>query len=223
MQSTSGPTEVLLIRHGETDWNASGRWQGQTDVPLNGAGLRQAALLARKLLREGPRPSALWASDLSRALRTSEILGEALGLPTQLEPGLREIDVGRWSGRTSREAALLDPELHARIHAGEDLPRGGGESFGDLCKRAGAAFDRLVARHPGQRIALVSHGGVVRATLQHAVPQRTDLGIPKLLIGNTSVTILIKRAGAWHLHTLDDRSHLANPLEPELEDDAERA
>lgn len=210
-------TTVYLVRHGETDWNASGRWQGHTDVPLNAAGEEQSRRLARRLVREQVRLDALFASDLARAFRTAAILGEALGVAPVPEPGLREIDVGRWAGLTAEEAAALDAEVLARIHAGEDLPRGGAERFAELQARAGAAFDRLVARRPGATLALVSHGGPTRAILRHALPGRRELQTLRLRVGNASLTVLRGGPGRWELALLDDLSHLeAAPRAPDM-------
>src|SRR5439155_24499614 len=89
-------TELLLVRHGETDWNREGRWQGQADTPLNDVGRAQARELADALA--GERLEAIYASDLRRAYETAEIVGARLGLPVTSEPALRETDVGSWSG-----------------------------------------------------------------------------------------------------------------------------
>src|SRR2546421_12731333 len=92
---------LLLIRHGETDWNAEHRWQGHADVPLNERGREQAKALAEELAPEGA--DAIYASDLSRARDTAEIVGERLGLPGVLDPDLPEIGVGSRAGLTGDE------------------------------------------------------------------------------------------------------------------------
>jgi broad specificity phosphatase PhoE len=205
-------TRVLLVRHGETDWNAQGRWQGHEDVPLNGLGTEQARLLAGRLAAERLRPAALVASDLRRAFETARLLGEALGLAPEAEPALRELDVGRWRGLTLAEVSRLDPQLLSCIEAGEDLARGGGESMADLRRRVGPAFDRLVARQPGGLLLLVSHGGPTRALLQHALPAGHELQRRLPPIGNASLTLLEARPGGWELLLLDDRTHLRTHL-----------
>src|SRR5690242_8696605 len=92
---------LLLVRHGETDWNAEGRLQGQTDRPLNEYGRRQARELAERLAGDGV--VAIYASDLSRAKETAEIVGGRLGLPVVVDPDLRERNWGTWEGLTPRE------------------------------------------------------------------------------------------------------------------------
>ena len=204
-----GSTTIYLVRHGETDWNASGRWQGHTDVPLNEVGEAQARLLAARLAGEVPPFSALVTSDLVRASRTAAILGAALGLTPVEEPDLREIDVGSWGGLTTAEVAASDPDTHARVQRGEDLPRGGAERLADLQARVGAAFDRLALRHAGGRLLLVTHGGPARAILGHAFPGRAELASPSLRVGNASLSILALTPRGWELRLLDDVSHLA--------------
>jgi len=202
-------TTVHLSRHGETDWNRALRWQGHTDIPLNALGLQQAAALAARLRAEEIRPHLVAASDLDRALRTARLAAEAVGGELVAERGLREIDVGRWAGRTRPEADVLDPGVLARIDAGEDLPRGGGERFAQLQDRCGAVFDRLVERTAGGTLLIVSHGGPVRALLAHALGAAGGLDYPQLAIGNTSLSTLVGGPGAWRLVRLDDRAHLA--------------
>jgi probable phosphoglycerate mutase len=132
-----------------------------------------------------------------------------VGAQVEQERDLREIDVGRWSGRTRAEAEVLDPGVLARIDAGEDLPRGGAERFAQLQLRCGAVFDRLAARVAGGTLLIVSHGGPVRALLAHALGAAGGLDYPQLAIGNTSLTTLVGSPGAWRLARLDDRAHLA--------------
>jgi broad specificity phosphatase PhoE len=203
-------TTVHLTRHGETEWNRALRWQGHEDIALNELGLAQAAALAQRLAEEALHPDLIASSDLARAFRTAQLAAEALGCSAiEQERGLREIDVGCWSGRTRDEAERLTPGVLARIDAGEDLPRGGGERFADLQRRAGAVFDRLVERCSGGTLLLVLHGGTVRALLAHALGAAGGLDYPQLAIGNTSLTTLEGRPGAWRLLRLDDRAHLA--------------
>ncbi|MEE9609299.1 MAG: histidine phosphatase family protein [Myxococcota bacterium] len=157
-------TCIVLIRHAESTWNAAGRWQGQADPPLSAHGRRQAAALAGELAGEGI--ERLIASDLERAAQTASILGEALGLAAQLDPRLRELDVGRWTGLTRSEIERLDPDLLARFEAGEaDARPGGGESRREIRGRVRAALPSLAAEHPGRRVAVVTHLGAIRALL----------------------------------------------------------
>jgi broad specificity phosphatase PhoE len=139
-------TTLLLARHGETDWNADGRLQGQTDRPLSDFGRRQARQLAAEL--EGEELQAIYASDLARARETAEIVGDRLGLPVVLDPDLREKDWGTWEGLTAVE---------------RDRVEFAGESTEAHQERILRALRRISERHPGDgRVLVVTHGGSMR-------------------------------------------------------------
>ena len=143
---------LLLVRHGETDWNAEGRLQGHTDRPLNDYGRRQARTLAEQLAAE--QVDAIYASDLARARETAEIVGEQLHLPVVLDPDLREKDWGNWEGLTSTER--LGVELV-------------GESAESHRRRMLAALGRIAAKHPHGRVLVVTHGGSMRRVQTEAL------------------------------------------------------
>lgn len=155
-------TRILLIRHAQSAWNADGRWQGQADPALSELGRKQAQVLAESL---GDTPlEALVASDLDRARETAEILGRVVGLAPVLDPRFRELDVGKWSGLRREEIEARDPELLARFEAGgPEVRPGGGESRLEIRQRVRAAAKELREAYAGQRIALVTHLGVIRA------------------------------------------------------------
>jgi broad specificity phosphatase PhoE len=159
----------LLIRHAESTWNAAGRWQGQGDPPLSDRGRRQAAQLAQAL---GAEPiDFLIASDLARAAETAAILGRALGLVPRADRRLRELDIGAWTGLTGAEIAHGERELLERFQAGDpDARPGGGESRREIRRRVRGAVGEMTAQHPGRRVALVTHLGVIRALLTNAEP-----------------------------------------------------
>jgi broad specificity phosphatase PhoE len=137
---------LLLVRHGETDWNADGRLQGHTDRPLSDFGRRQARQLGDQL--ENERLEAIYSSDLARARETAEIVGERLGLPVVLDPDLREKDWGTWEGLTSVE---------------RDRVEFVGESTEAHQERMLRALRRISERHPGDgRVLVVTHGGSMR-------------------------------------------------------------
>ena len=139
-------TTLLLVRHGETDWNADGRLQGQTDRPLSDYGRRQARKLAGEL--EGEELEAIYSSDLARARETAEIVGERLGLPVELDPELREKDWGTWEGLTAVE---------------RDRVEFVGESTQAHQERILGALRRIAERHPRDcRVLVVTHGGSMR-------------------------------------------------------------
>jgi probable phosphoglycerate mutase len=221
-------TVFYLIRHGETDWNSSGRWQGHADVPLNELGRAQARRLAERLRRDPTRLDAIYSSDLLRAWETAETIGGALGIVPQPLPALREIDVGAWSGLSHAEVLERDRELFERLESGEDAPRGGsGERFADLYRRVVGTVDQLAAAYPTGRLALVTHGGPVRALLLHGARDKRDALPRRLHIGNTSVSILTGDRGTWDLGMINDMSHLEQVAQaPDMmsapPDDAER-
>jgi broad specificity phosphatase PhoE len=203
------PTTFYLIRHGETDWNLHGRWQGHTDIPLNNAGRLQAQRLAARLRADRVRFDAIYSSDLQRAWETAGVVGAALDLAPLPLPALREINVGCWSGLTSTEVLAHDGETYARYKSGEDVARGGGERFLDLYTRVVATIEQLADRQPGHTLALVTHGGPVRALLMHAARDKDDLDVRHVHIGNTSITLLIGDRAGWVLGPINDTAHLA--------------
>lgn len=144
-------TTILLARHGETDWNRESRWQGWANPPLNDTGRAQARALARQLA--DVTLDAVYASDLRRAFETAEIVAQPHNVPVVADPGLREIDVGSWSGLTQDEVKSRYP----------DGTRPDGESRTEHAGRVLAAVERIARRHPGARILLVTHGGTMRA------------------------------------------------------------
>jgi probable phosphoglycerate mutase len=156
---------VLLARHGETDWNRDGRFQGHADPPLNELGRAQAAELAERLAADGI--TALYASDLRRARETASIVADRLDLEVSLHPGLREIDVGEFQGLTRDEIDIRWPAAQARF---EELGYGwlDGETLDDLSARVVGAVLEIAARHPGEHVLAVGHGGTIRAALAYA-------------------------------------------------------
>ncbi len=154
-------TELLLVRHGETDWNAARRWQGRDDPPLNDRGIAQARELADLLA--GEELHALYTSDLRRALMTADIVAERLGLDVRPLPELREIDVGSWSGLTREDLDERFPEQVVRHQASWGTGWEDGETPEQLTKRVIAAAIRIAAEHPDERVLVVAHGGVIRA------------------------------------------------------------
>jgi probable phosphoglycerate mutase len=160
------PTTILLVRHGETDWNRDQRVQGQSDPPLNELGREQSRELAATLA--GERVDAIYASDLRRARETAEILAAELGLPVVVDPDLRELDFGDWEGSTIDELTAQFPDAVERWRSGDEVPWDGGETREAMAERVRSAVRRLAAIHDGGRILLVAHGGPVRVLLMDA-------------------------------------------------------
>jgi probable phosphoglycerate mutase len=173
--TNAAPTDILLIRHGETAWNAERRLQGHLDIPLNDEGERQAALLAGALAVETI--DVLVASDLKRARQTAQAVADRRGLPLAIEPALRERGYGGFEGLLYSEIEQRFPREFAAWQARDvdaQLPPGRnvGESFRAFFDRATGAILALAAAHPGRTIALVAHGGVLECAY------RLALGLP---------------------------------------------
>jgi len=166
-------TELLLVRHGQTDWNLTGRWQGQAPhAPgLNETGFAQARA-AREQLRDKI-ISAIYASDLLRSRQTAELLADPLGLTVTLEPRLREIDLGVWEGMLSDEIAAQYPrELAERERDPFHTRAPQGESPSEVAERVLAAVADIVKKHPAASVLIVAHGVSLGIIICHA------LGIP---------------------------------------------
>jgi broad specificity phosphatase PhoE len=158
-------TTILLARHGETDWNRQGRFQGHADPPLNETGRAQAAELAAEL--EGVELAAVYSSPLGRALETAQVVAAEHGLEPVAVDALREVNVGSWEGLTRAEVEARFPEQLARWL---DYDQGweDGESYEEMGRRVVAALLELAAAHEDERILAVTHGGPIRAAFAFA-------------------------------------------------------
>jgi broad specificity phosphatase PhoE len=197
-------TTILLIRHGQTDWNLARRAQGHIDIPLNEAGRRQSARLARRLA--GWPVDAIYSSDLRRASETATILGRALNLTPRLDVAFRERNGGAFQGLTGDELARLYPEaFQAFLEQGRTPP--GGES-NLLARRATPALERLAAAHRGQTIALVTHGGTLRVLIAYLMGLPVGKKAPFKVSGNTGLTIAEVGEDRRYVTLLNDVCHL---------------
>jgi broad specificity phosphatase PhoE len=154
-------TQILIVRHGETDWNRDRRFQGHADPPLNDAGREQARALADELARE--RIDFVYTSDLVRARETAEIVATRLGADVVALSELREIDVGEWEGLTWPQIEERFPEGALTWHQ-HGCGWKSGETYDQLGDRVIAALRRIAADHPAQTVLVIGHGGTVRAT-----------------------------------------------------------
>ena len=199
-------TRVLCIRHGETAWNATGRWQGHAPVPLNDAGLAQSRRLGAYLAGTNSRIRAIYSSDLKRAMQTAQAIADALDLEVRPDPRLREMDLGDWQGLTLQEAETWDAERYAAYRADwYNTPPPGGESRNQVKARARAAFDDITARHPGATIALVSHGGTLGMLIESLFGR-----IERPTLFNTSITVIERpnESESWTLARVAWTPHL---------------
>jgi len=191
----TSPTTICLIRHGETDWNDTRRYQGWSDIPLNVLGLEQAGIVARAMA--GEQWDAIVSSPFDRALKTAEAIAAALNIDQiEEDADLRERGYGDAEGLTLEEREARWP--------GPEWP--GLESWDAMAERAMAALDRIVARHAGQRVLVVCHGGLINAVLTRISNGEHGTGITIIL--NTARTTILHDGAAWTVETVTDASHL---------------
>lgn len=151
------PTELWLVRHGQTDWNIQRRYQGHKDIPLNAAGREQAQVLAASL--NGASFAAVYSSDLSRATGTAAILIKNHPMPIVTDIRLREIAMGDWEGRTLTEVSSEHPGSDGGLAYTEVHSRApGGESLAEVAARVRSFADEIAEKHPGQVVLIISHG-----------------------------------------------------------------
>lgn len=203
------PTRILAIRHGETAWNVDTRLQGHLDIPLNEMGLRQAQHLARALAGHDA-IDAIYASDLSRARDTAQAIAQTVGHTVTTHAGLRERHFGAFQGRTFAEieTELPDHAWHWRKRTPEWVPPGGGESLLMLNERIVRTVNELAARHCGQQMVLVAHGGVMDILYRAAT--RLELQAPRTWqLTNTAVNRLLWTPQGLSLVGWGDTTHLA--------------
>jgi alpha-ribazole phosphatase len=203
----------LLIRHGQTDWNVSGRIQGQSDVPLNAVGEQQVMALAEGLASTSM--DVVYASDLTRARATAEAMVDPHGLDIRMEPRLRELCFGEWEGFTYDELLSRIPGFEEawetwnadRVHRAPP----GGESLLQFSARVEAALADVRAAHEDGTVALVSHGGSIRMAFC------VLLGLPltsywQMSVYNTSVSEIELRERGPVVVRWNDTRHLNNGL-----------
>ncbi|KAM7263445.1 hypothetical protein ACFE04_001128 [Oxalis oulophora] len=199
--------EIIVVRHGETEWNADGRLQGHLDVMLNDVGRQQAVLVAERLSRE-PRISAVYSSDLKRASETAETIATRCGVQEVVrDPDLRERHLGELQGLVYKEASVSNPKACQAVSShrtDKEIP-GGGESIDQLFHRCSSAMERISQKHKGERVVVVTHGGVVRSLYDRACPNGRSKG--KVL--NTSINIFhLSDPNKWVLKSWGDVGHL---------------
>jgi probable phosphoglycerate mutase len=194
-------TRIILVRHGQTEWNRIERFRGRADVPLNETGLDQAEATGRRIAAEW-RPAAIYSSPLSRAVKTAEAIAKHVAfstgskqcLPVYIHAGLADIDYGQWQGLTPGEAHARWPEvINTWYHAPHTACIPGGETLDDVRARTMAAVNELAMRYVGQTFVLVSHTVINRVIL---------LGV--LGLGNERFWHLRQDTGAINVFEADD-------------------
>jgi len=197
---------LILVRHGQTDWNVNGRYMGWTDEPLNEEGLRQAERLGRRLERWPI--SAVYSSPLKRAWRTAEIIAGPHSVPVHTVEDLGEMRIGAWEGLYAGDIAARYPGLWKtwRTNPG-DFRMPGGESLGEVRQRAVKAFDRIMDDSEGRMVLAVTHDVVVRLLAAHCLGVSADI-YRRLEVGNTSITVMEREGEKRRLRVLNDTAHL---------------
>lgn len=204
----SMPTEIILIRHGETDWNAERRIQGHLQIPLNANGRRQAAAVVAALA--GENIDALYSSDLERCLQTVAPLAARRGLEVAPLTELREWDLGVLAGMTAEEAALVEPDA-LRIYR-ERTPNRvipGGESIQQRFERVTSCLARLATNHPGERICVITHGGPTGDCYRYASNLRLGVRLGVDLC-NAAINRISIEGPQWKILDWGRVDHLAN-------------
>ena len=203
-------TVLILVRHGETEWNSRGRIQGHLDIPLSAIGLGQAAAIGRRL--GGESFDAVLSSDLERALQTARPIVNRSGQTIFREARLRERHLGVLQGLTGEEAAMRQPHAWGAFKLrNAETALDGGETLGEFSHRVVGLIDELLRTHAGERLLLVTHGGVLDAAYRHAtgMPLHALRDFP---IYNASVNVLSHRSSVWTVESWGDVSHLPQEL-----------
>ena len=200
-------TQVIIVRHGETEWNLKLIRQGHLDSPLTERGLAQAKALAERLMRE--RFTTLYSSDLGRAVQTAQLIAHATGHAIITDPRLRERHLGVFQGLSGDEIQRRFPseyKLHRTVGPTYVIP--GGESVEQQVARNIAYLTELAGKHAGETVVVVTHGGVLSGLFRHtfsipfAAPRRFDFT-------NAGLNVFNYEDGNWFLQTWGDVSHLA--------------
>lgn len=202
---------LLLVRHGVTDWNREGRFQGHLDPPLGDDGRREAELVAARIAASDDAPGRILSSNLARAMETAHAIGAALGVEVEPEERLIEIGQGEWEGRTHAELEVSDPARYAAWRSATGIRRPpGGETIASAVARTRsmlADLDRRDGRDGAWPVCLVSHGGILR------IVARMLFGISathawRLDVDNASLSVARDLGAACQLERWNDTRHL---------------
>ncbi len=200
-------TRIIAVRHGETAWNVDTRIQGQRNIPLNAQGVWQAERVGQALRAHAPF-AAIYSSDLQRTMDTATPIGIATGLQVTPEPGLRERGFGEFEGFTFAELELHSPLDTTRWRQRDpDWAPPGGETLNAVRERITQTVNRLAARHEGEQIVLVTHGGVLDAL--YRVAMHLDIQAPRTWqLGNASINRLLWTPDGMSVVGWADTAHL---------------
>ena len=201
--------QICLVRHGETEWNRTGRIQGYADIPLNEHGLKQARAVANYLAEEAPWHQ-IYSSDLQRARVTAEQIAARLGISLAVEPRLRERNCGILEGKTREQVEQMFQGVDLKSIDWDRLP--GVEHRSALRSRAVEVMTSLAKRHTGEKIIVVSHGAFIKCFLEAVA----NLSLKDVRLHNTSLNQLTFRLdhppdgdGSWTVVYFNQANHLS--------------
>jgi broad specificity phosphatase PhoE len=199
---------LIFVRHGVTDWNREGRWQGRLDPPLSGSGRREARMIADRLAADPDlRPARIVASTLARASETAEIIGASVGVEVEPEPRLVEIGAGEWEGRTHEELAASDGERYLAWRTTPGYGPPGGEPIPEATERVRLLIADVTAG-ANWPVLLVSHGGTLRILARLLLDLSAERA-EAVDIDNASVSSAVRaEGGIWRLERWNDELHL---------------
>lgn len=207
-------TRVILVRHGQTEWNREERFRGQADVPLNDVGLAQAEATGKRIAAEW-KPMAIYSSPLSRAHKTAEAIAQHFALPVQTHPNLIDIDYGQWQGLTPDEVKIRWAEdLHKWYVTPSFVQIPGGETLREVRARGFAVINELVSRYKGKTIVLVGHTVINRLILLTVLGLATER-FWHIKQDTCAVNTFEAVRGDFVLGSLNDTYHLSTLKESE--------
>ena len=199
--------KAFVARHGETEWNLAGREMGQLDSPLTARGVQQADALGRRLAGVGV--ECVYASDLGRAARTGEIIAALCRIELVIEPGLRERNMGIFQGMTVAEMEERYPDERRDYQTlGYDYVIPSGESARQRTERSVHVMTEIALRHPGARVAVVTHGGFLKGFFEHVLGIGPGGGA-RFRRHNASLSVFAHEERGWTLESWNDTGHLA--------------
>jgi probable phosphoglycerate mutase len=200
-------TRIILVRHGQTEWNRVERFRGRADIPLNEAGLAQAKATGRRIAAEW-RPLAIYSSPLSRAFRTAEAIAWHFELPVQIHKGLTDIDYGQWQGLTPDGVKGRWPEMiDVWYNAPHTVRIPGGETLDDLRTRSFETINELAARHESQTILILGHTVINRIILLGVLGLSNDR-FWRIRQDTCAINVFEVEDGIFTLVSLNDTCHL---------------
>lgn len=208
-------TDLLIIRHGETDWNALQRLQGWSDIILNEAGINQAQHLNNYLQKEylqtvykehGLKPTRIYTSDLKRAIQTAHPLANDLAIEITIDPDLRERNYGKLEGKNWREA-LDHHDTQSHVTPKDFAEELGVERLDEFAKRLQRGLDGITQRYPGELVVVISHGGALDMMWRYFKGLALDAQ-REVLQRNTTINHVRWDSGLWHLLDWGHKAHL---------------